>query len=272
MEAPMKPFKAFALGIAVTVFLAVLIVSAFSVGKVYAASCFTDTGGHWAESFICWMKTKGLSSGYPDGTYRPDNGVTRAEMATFLKAQVDLPPTKGDIYISTGPSNWVANALYPAAYVDPYWAFSHLKASSPGTFLYSISPSLPSSLYDTKMYVKGAKLCYDATDVGAYITAIELKHLTYNSSGYAEWNTKTDTTDLTNKGCQTIYFTSPSSFWGNDQVTINVYVTITNASYVVRMGVATVIITPSTEPAMLEEGQDVPAKGAPPVDDATSGK
>ncbi len=45
---------------------------------------FSDTAGHWAEDWIEALKAAGITSGYPDGTYRPDNGVTRAEMAAFL--------------------------------------------------------------------------------------------------------------------------------------------------------------------------------------------
>jgi len=56
------------------------------VPRVSAATgCFPDTNGHWAEEFICWLSEKGITSGYPDGTYRPENRVTRAEMAVFLQ-------------------------------------------------------------------------------------------------------------------------------------------------------------------------------------------
>lgn len=67
---------------------AVLLVAAlmFVVAPLaFAASCFPDVGGHWAESFICWLANNGITSGYPDGTYRPDNNVSRAEMAVFIQ-------------------------------------------------------------------------------------------------------------------------------------------------------------------------------------------
>lgn len=38
----------------------------------------------WAEDAIRWAVTNGLMQGYPDGTFRPDNPVTRAELATIL--------------------------------------------------------------------------------------------------------------------------------------------------------------------------------------------
>jgi len=56
-----------------------------------AGGSFTDVGGHWAEDWIEQLKEEGITSGYPDGTYRPENQVTRAEMAVFLVNAFSLP-------------------------------------------------------------------------------------------------------------------------------------------------------------------------------------
>ena len=45
---------------------------------------FTDVGDHWAKASICAMYAAGNIAGYPDGTFRPDNSVTRAEAATMI--------------------------------------------------------------------------------------------------------------------------------------------------------------------------------------------
>lgn len=39
---------------------------------------------HWAEAAIEKVKELELMSGYPDGTFKPDNPVTRAELASVL--------------------------------------------------------------------------------------------------------------------------------------------------------------------------------------------
>lgn len=49
-----------------------------------APSPFSDTRGHWGESWIAALKAVGLASGYPDGTFRPDAPVSYAEVITFL--------------------------------------------------------------------------------------------------------------------------------------------------------------------------------------------
>ncbi len=44
-----------------------------------------DYEGHWAEKAIRWAIKKELMIGRPDGTFRPDEPVTRAELALVLQ-------------------------------------------------------------------------------------------------------------------------------------------------------------------------------------------
>jgi len=57
---------------------------------------FTDITGHWAEIFIEELYDQGITGGYPDGTYRPENQVTRAEMAIFLLKGIGISPPPPD--------------------------------------------------------------------------------------------------------------------------------------------------------------------------------
>lgn len=43
-----------------------------------------DFDEHWAAPQIRWVIDKGLMQGYPDGTFKPDKPITRAEMAVIL--------------------------------------------------------------------------------------------------------------------------------------------------------------------------------------------
>lgn len=45
---------------------------------------FADIKGHWAEGDIRAAMTAGFLNGYPDGTFRPDKAITRAELAAVL--------------------------------------------------------------------------------------------------------------------------------------------------------------------------------------------
>jgi hypothetical protein len=50
-----------------------------------ASPYFSDvSSGHWAFKFVQKLRELEITSGYPDGTYRPDNPVIRSEMAVFI--------------------------------------------------------------------------------------------------------------------------------------------------------------------------------------------
>lgn len=45
---------------------------------------FPDVEGHWAEKYINSAAAKGWVEGYPDGTFKPDDYITRAEFVTLV--------------------------------------------------------------------------------------------------------------------------------------------------------------------------------------------
>ena len=49
-----------------------------------ASASFTDVGEHWAYRYIAAASEKGWISGYPGGSFRPDQNITRAEAMTIL--------------------------------------------------------------------------------------------------------------------------------------------------------------------------------------------
>lgn len=65
--------------------------------------------GHWASSAIQTAVSKGYVSGYPDGTFKPDRNVTRAEFMRMLADAIKLP-------VSQGGSPWYQP--YVAALLD----------------------------------------------------------------------------------------------------------------------------------------------------------
>lgn len=50
---------------------------------------FSDTGKHWAQPSIDDMVAAGILSGYPDGTFKPDQPITEAEIITLLMRIVE---------------------------------------------------------------------------------------------------------------------------------------------------------------------------------------
>lgn len=66
---------------------------------------FSDIKGHWAEDYILLAASRGWVNGYEDGTFKPDQNITRAEsmkMVNYVLGRVvdkdGLAPIKGSKY------------------------------------------------------------------------------------------------------------------------------------------------------------------------------
>lgn len=51
---------------------------------------FSDAINHWAKDYIYSLHSKGIINGYPDGTVKPDNEITRAEVAVILAKAIGI--------------------------------------------------------------------------------------------------------------------------------------------------------------------------------------
>lgn len=65
------------------------------------AEDFSDIKGHWAEAQIKQMAAEGIVKGYPDGTFRPDGLITRAEFAVMVVQAFKLSNSKGQTFTDT---------------------------------------------------------------------------------------------------------------------------------------------------------------------------
>ena len=49
-----------------------------------STSSFSDMAGHWADNYVALATAKGLTKGYPDGTFKPDATVSFNEVITMI--------------------------------------------------------------------------------------------------------------------------------------------------------------------------------------------
>lgn len=56
---------------------------------------FGDTQGHWAQASIAIAVEQGIMRGYADGSFRPNQGLTRAEAATLINRLTGRGPLTG---------------------------------------------------------------------------------------------------------------------------------------------------------------------------------
>ena len=79
------------------------------------SSKFTDIASHWAKNEIGIAANKGWINGYPDGTFRPNQCITRAEAMTLVNRVLNrLPENSSDLLDSMikWPDNSDASAWY----------------------------------------------------------------------------------------------------------------------------------------------------------------
>ena len=89
--------------------LAVVLTGALAAGlAVTNAAAFTDTEGHWAENAISkWSENYGLITGYEDGTFRPDNSITRGAFAGILDRFLKFrTASSADTFSDTAGTYW----------------------------------------------------------------------------------------------------------------------------------------------------------------------
>ena len=86
----------------------------------------TDIDGHWAEELISSAYNKGWVDGYPDGSFRPDQNITRAEVMTLvnrvLERAVDQDGMLDDMvtWSDNQPSSWYYEAVQEATNSHDY--------------------------------------------------------------------------------------------------------------------------------------------------------
>jgi len=106
------------------------IVSRFSTPKWSAdrKTAFVDIEGHWANAEIRSVEDKNWIIGYPDGTFRPDNTITRAETVTIVNRMLHRLPERFEDLLEEMPvwpdnqdrSMWYFMAMQEAAVGHTY--------------------------------------------------------------------------------------------------------------------------------------------------------
>ncbi|QSZ28064.1 S-layer homology domain-containing protein [Aceticella autotrophica] len=86
--------------------------------SVYGKPALTDISNHWANKEISDWVSKGLAYGYDNGTFKPNNSITREEAMSIVVRLKKLPtvstyylPNFNDEY---SVSNWAKDAVNTA--------------------------------------------------------------------------------------------------------------------------------------------------------------
>lgn len=104
---------------AVSLVLAISLI--FSIGAASFAQ-ISDVSTHWAIQEISCLVERGILNGYPDGTFKPDNPMTKVEFYKVINELLGFEETAEVTYLDVKATDWyyenVAKALR-AGYINP---------------------------------------------------------------------------------------------------------------------------------------------------------
>ena len=98
--------KVFAISLALIMMIAL-------IPTAMAQSMFTDMDGHWAQATVEELANAGVINGMGDGTYAPENPVTRSQFIKLLTVAVKVDSQTAEIPFADAAAHW--SASYVAA-------------------------------------------------------------------------------------------------------------------------------------------------------------
>lgn len=112
MQGVMKKERVLSIFVAAALIFTMLVCS---IPAVAASAMLSDIEGHWAQGAIREMVGEGFISGYPDGTFKPNANITRAEFATLAVRIFALEPGPGKVFNDTA-GHWAKDAISTASH------------------------------------------------------------------------------------------------------------------------------------------------------------
>ncbi|MGG4398986.1 S-layer homology domain-containing protein [Paenibacillus amylolyticus] len=106
-----------------TLLITVMLFSSFNVVFGAAESSASDIEGNWAESQITKWIDKGFIHGYEDGSFKPNNTITRAEFFSLVNRSYGFTDTASVSFKDVTSSNWAyaeVSKAVKAGYIKGY--------------------------------------------------------------------------------------------------------------------------------------------------------
>ena len=113
------------------------------------ANYFNDvSASYWAANAIAICAKLGWITGYPDGTFRPDRNVTRAELMAMINRATGRAPKSADAFLP-GMKTWIDNTSDKWYYLDVQEATNSHSYTVKGSETWTALTSDPNwSLYE----------------------------------------------------------------------------------------------------------------------------
>ncbi len=90
-------------------FVLCIIICSVCISPLYAAALH-DLNNHWSVNDVNKLITRGSVGGYPDGTFKPDATITRAEFSKILRQSIGLNTVSGNSFNDTA-EHWALSDI-----------------------------------------------------------------------------------------------------------------------------------------------------------------
>lgn len=96
-----------------------------SATSAFAQTTFNDVPpNYWAQPFIQELASRDILKGFPDGGFRPNDPVTRAQFAAILSKATNKAPVRGEVsFVDVSSTYWAAAAIqksYTTGFLSGY--------------------------------------------------------------------------------------------------------------------------------------------------------
>ena len=84
-----------------------------STAPTLAQTTFNDVpANYWAQTFIQELASRDIVKGFPDGGFRPNDLVTRAQFAAMISKAMNKAPIRGGVtFVDVASNYWAASAI-----------------------------------------------------------------------------------------------------------------------------------------------------------------
>ncbi len=143
---------------------------------------FSDIKGHWAEKTITEHARKGFLKGYPDGAFRPDQGMKRCELFALINRYFGLIQQGGDNFEDVKGTEWYAPDTARARY---YGYLEGLKAKPEEFATREDVVEMVSLLLDLAEQERSSE-AIDFSDIGNLDEGTKENILSFSQMGYLQ--------------------------------------------------------------------------------------
>ena len=101
-------------GVMALMIVTVMILTAMIPLQAFAAVKLSDVAGNWAEKEITAWVDNGLINGYPDGSFKPNNNITRAEFIALVNRVFKFSETAPVTFKDVKDTDWFSKDVAKA--------------------------------------------------------------------------------------------------------------------------------------------------------------